>query len=98
MRPSNSRLRQTLRTVFVLAALVLVAGACAPGTTLPPSPTARPAVPPELVLLNGTLIDGTGSDPLPDAVVVIGGGRILAVGPRGSVAVPEGVPAIDVRG
>ncbi len=40
-----------------------------------------------LVLEGGTLIDGTGSPPVADAVVVVEGARIKAVGARGQVDV-----------
>lgn len=51
-----------------------------------------------LVLDGGTLIDGTGADPIPDAVVVVEDGRIRAVGPRGSVRVPQSATVIDTDG
>ena len=96
MRTPGSRFRRILRALPALALLLLSVMACAPGTT--PPPTARPTAPADLILLNGTLIDGTGAAAIPDAILVIGGGRILAAGPRGSVAIPEGVPSIDVEG
>ena len=34
-----------------------------------------------VALVNGTLIDGTGADPVADAVVLVRDGRIAAVGP-----------------
>lgn len=46
---------------------------------LPGSATAR-----DLVLRGVTVIDGTGRPPLPDRDIVIRGGRIAAVGPRGA--------------
>jgi imidazolonepropionase-like amidohydrolase len=51
-----------------------------------------------LALVNGTLIDGTGADPLPDATLVIQEGRIIAVGPRAEVNVPDDAQIIDVQG
>ena len=45
-----------------------------------------------------TIIDGTGRAPLRDAVVVIRGRRISAVGPRSSTKVPHGAKTIDARG
>ena len=51
-----------------------------------------------LALTNGTVIDGTGSDPLPNAVVVINDDRIEAVGPSDKVTVPPNARIIDVRG
>jgi len=45
-----------------------------------------------------TVIDGTGGAPIRNAVVVIEQGRIRAVGPRGSVALPAGAERIDGAG
>ncbi len=54
---------------------------------------------PILVLRGGTLIDGTGSPPLPNAVLVIQGDRILEVGSADDVAIPGQVKqVIDVTG
>ena len=49
-------------------------------------------------LVGGTVVDGTGADSLADAVVVIDGARIAAVGPRRTTAVPDGARVIDARG
>lgn len=49
-------------------------------------------------IVGATLIDGTGAAPLSDAVVVIRGERIAAVGPRASVAVPAGATVVDGAG
>jgi imidazolonepropionase-like amidohydrolase len=51
-----------------------------------------------LVLVNGMLIDGTGSDPVIDAVVVIDGERIVAVGTRAQISIPPNSRTIDVQG
>ncbi|HSG41848.1 MAG TPA: hypothetical protein VLA72_01725 [Anaerolineales bacterium] len=51
-----------------------------------------------LVLVNGTLIDGTGSNPVFDAVIVIDGDIITAVGTRAQVSIPPNTPTIDVQG
>ena len=51
-----------------------------------------------MALVGGTLIDGTGRDPVPDAVVVIEKGRIIAAGPRKQVTIPRGATKIDARG
>ncbi|NTU75939.1 MAG: hypothetical protein HGA86_07440, partial [Anaerolineaceae bacterium] len=53
---------------------------------------------PSLALVNGTLIDGTGSEPVPDAVVLIRDGKILAAGPGAEVAVPDGFEIVDLQG
>ncbi len=53
---------------------------------------------PVLVLQGGTLIDGTGRPPMTDAVVVVEGNRIRAVGRRGQVTVPAGATVIQANG
>jgi imidazolonepropionase-like amidohydrolase len=49
-------------------------------------------------ILGATLIDGNGGPALVNSAVVIQGQRIVAVGPRGSVRVPEGARVIDATG
>src|SRR6185295_6214957 len=50
------------------------------------------------VVVGGTLIDGTGAAPVRDAVVVIDGRKIVAVGRRGEVQVPAGAREISAAG
>lgn len=49
-------------------------------------------------IVGGTLIDGTGGAPVPDAVVVVRDGTIAAAGPRAKVDVPAGARTIDATG
>ena len=51
-----------------------------------------------LALVGGTLIDGTGSAPVPNATVVIQTGRIIAVGPRSKVTIPKQATVVDATG
>lgn len=51
-----------------------------------------------LAISGATLVDGTGGAPVPDAVVVVAGGRITLVGPRASVRIPAGAAVIDAAG
>ena len=51
-----------------------------------------------LVVTGATLIDGTGGEPVKDAVIVMDQGRFIAVGPRGAVAVPPDAKLIDAKG
>jgi imidazolonepropionase-like amidohydrolase len=53
---------------------------------------------PTLALTNGTLIDGTGSSPIPDAVVLIQGDKVLAAGSVDEISIPAGAEVIDVQG
>ncbi len=51
-----------------------------------------------VALVGARLIDGTGADPIADATLVFEGERIVAVGPRGNVAVPPGATVIEADG
>src|ERR1700722_18173054 len=51
-----------------------------------------------LAIVGGTLVDGTGKDPVPDSVVVIEKGQIIAAGPRKDVKIPRGATKVDARG
>ncbi|HEY6176246.1 MAG TPA: amidohydrolase family protein [Kofleriaceae bacterium] len=48
--------------------------------------------------VNARLITGTGAPALADAVVVVDGDRITAVGPRDKVTVPPGARTVDTEG
>ena len=49
-------------------------------------------------LVGGTLIDGYGSKPIRNSVVIVEGERIKAVGQVGSVAIPPGAEVISTEG
>lgn len=51
-----------------------------------------------LAIVGGTLIDGTGAAPVPDAAVVIHNGRIVAAGPRTKVKIPKHANIVDAHG
>jgi imidazolonepropionase-like amidohydrolase len=52
-----------------------------------------PAAP--VAIVGGTLVDGTGRAPIPNAVVIVRDGKIEAAGPRARVPVPAGIDTID---
>ncbi|MFZ0085908.1 MAG: amidohydrolase family protein, partial [Candidatus Acidiferrales bacterium] len=52
----------------------------------------------KIALVGGTLIDGTGHEPITDSVVVIEKGRIVDAGPKSRVKIPGGAQKIDARG
>tara|TARA_B100001123_G_scaffold273992_1_gene304929 strand:+ start:3428 stop:4789 length:1362 start_codon:yes stop_codon:yes gene_type:complete len=74
--------------VFTLC-LVLILTGC--GDNPPPVVESR-----SLALIGGQLIDGTGSAPVTDSIVVIQDGRIESAGPRATTAVPSGAEVIDL--
>ena len=78
-------------SLIILALTAVLVNAC--GT---PTPTAPPVS--TLALINGILIDGTGSEPIPNAAIVIKDGLIFDVGPREKVSIPADAQIIDVNG
>jgi imidazolonepropionase-like amidohydrolase/cyclophilin family peptidyl-prolyl cis-trans isomerase len=51
-----------------------------------------------IAITGATVIDGNGGAPVPDATIVIGAGRITAIGPKASVQIPAGAQTIDAAG
>ncbi len=76
-----------MHSAFGIAVLCTVLGAV--------TFTQQPAV---VAITGGTLIDGNGGAPVPDAVVMVTGNRITAVGPRAANPIPAGATIIDARG
>ena len=62
---------------------------------LPPSLAAQQS-PPITAIRAGTLIDGTGAAPMRNAVIIVRGERIAAVGT--GVAIPKGATVVDLSG
>jgi imidazolonepropionase-like amidohydrolase len=50
------------------------------------------------VFTHATVIDGTGREPLRDATLVVGNGRIADIGPSAKVKTPEGAQVIGLSG
>jgi imidazolonepropionase-like amidohydrolase len=59
---------------------------------------AKPAATKTTAIVGATLIDGRGGAPVPDAVVLVRGEKILAAGPRASVAVPKEADITEAKG
>jgi imidazolonepropionase-like amidohydrolase len=58
----------------------------------------HPAAAEDLALVGGRLLDGYGGPPLEDAVILISGNKITAVGGVGTLDVPSGARVIDTNG
>ena len=74
-------------------------------STVPPTnqpttePRPSPALPTyDLVLRGGTLIDGSGGQPLPNAAVAIRAGRVVAVGPAAMLSFSPETPVRELAG
>jgi imidazolonepropionase-like amidohydrolase len=77
----------------LIAAMLVLTAACGCARAQPADTS-----PAALVIQGATLIDGNGGPVLADAVIVISGGRITAVGPRGGVEVPGEARVEDASG
>jgi imidazolonepropionase-like amidohydrolase/cyclophilin family peptidyl-prolyl cis-trans isomerase len=53
---------------------------------------------PSVAITGATLIDGSGAQPIRDAVIVVSDGRIAAAGRRSAVAIPPDAKTIDASG
>jgi imidazolonepropionase-like amidohydrolase len=79
-------------------AAAVVAGALLVGTLVAAAVAPPARAPKGFAIVGATVLDGTGGPARPDAVVVIEGERIKAVGSRAEVALAKGLRIVDGRG
>jgi hypothetical protein len=88
------------RVALIIGGLFL-AGALGQAQAPPPAPPTPPP-PPQLVLAGGTLIDvtnwGRSARDQQNAIVIVSEGRIVAVGSRADLPIPQGARVIDCTG
>ncbi len=84
-------------TIFWFSAGILLA-ACTHATPVSSPIASQVPIQATLVLMHGTLIDGTGQEPIPDAMVVMDGERIVGVSPTTSEKFAKGTQVIDLEG
>jgi predicted amidohydrolase YtcJ len=83
------------RSLLLVSAIALDGGACA----RPPSPPVPvPPLAPPIAIVDAVLWDGTGRDPVPHAVTLVRGNRILCAGSVGECPVPRNARVVDARG
>jgi imidazolonepropionase-like amidohydrolase len=101
-KPATSRMRyphmrRSLSVPLAVAAVVgLLATACGGGTRPPAHP--GPVAPPSIAIVGATLWDGTGRGPVPNAVTLVRGDRILCAGSAGECLVPKGARVVEAKG
>ena len=59
---------------------------------------AEPPAASTVAIVGAALIDGRGGTAVPDSIVIVRADRIVAVGARHSVAIPQGAEVVDARG
>ena len=84
------------RNCFPVAAAVV--GAALALFTLNPDAQQAPPIGAAIAFTNARIIDGTGRPAIEKGTLIIGGGRVIAVGPVGSTPVPAGAQRIDASG
>jgi imidazolonepropionase-like amidohydrolase len=62
------------------------------------TPVPKTEIDGDLVIHHGTIIDGSGAEPIANGLIVVEDGRITAVGAEGAFAIPEGIEVIDAQG
>src|SRR5204862_4589242 len=87
---NRTTLRMSALAVGTLLALATLAS--------PPSLAQAPAGGATVAFTNARIIDGTGRAPIDRGTLVVSGGRVTAVGPAGSTAIPAGAQRIDASG
>ena len=88
----NCRSPLVLSAVLTAFVAIFAAPGCGDGSLSPEQ------APPPITILGAKLIDGSGGEPIDDAVIVVRGTRIETVGPRSHAPVPKGGEIIDGRG
>jgi imidazolonepropionase-like amidohydrolase len=87
-------MRPTVKLCLLLLVLVLIIS----GSFFTSSVSSQTRSATVKALVGGTLIDGYGSKPIRNSVVIVEGERIKAVGQVGSLAIPAGAEVISTEG
>jgi imidazolonepropionase-like amidohydrolase len=88
-------MRKSARTILLIIAVIYLSITCSESTTIPTTNGAQNST---IAITNGFLVDGTGSGPLANAVIIIRDTRIDSVGTDSTLAVPAGAQVIDAGG
>lgn len=71
---------------------------CALAATLSTAILSAPLYADDIAITGAAVIDGTGRAPLRDSTILVSGDRIISVGPRSQVVIPDGFSVIDAKG
>jgi imidazolonepropionase-like amidohydrolase len=81
-------------TCRALAGLILLAAA----RLATPAEDAAPHPPTITAYVGATLIDGSGTDPIADSIIVVQGDRITSLGRQSEIEVPHGAARVSLKG
>ena len=81
-----------LHRTWALSLCLLVIAACESATVAPDEG------PEPITIVGATLVDGSGTAPIEDSVIVVRGARIESIGSRSDTATPEGGEVVDGTG
>ncbi|MBC7365078.1 MAG: amidohydrolase family protein, partial [Candidatus Aminicenantes bacterium] len=81
--------------IFILVAMLTLATQLIAQANVSNDQMVKPKL---IAIVGGTLIDGTGKEPLANSVVIIEGDKIKAAGPASKIKVPEGAEKIEAAG
>jgi imidazolonepropionase-like amidohydrolase len=96
-RPHCAGRRLARRLGSVRAGILLAVAAALPDAGRAQDAPAAPAdTAAAHIVLVGRLVDGRGGPPLVDQAIVVRGERIVAVGPRATIAAPAGARVVDL--
>src|SRR6185312_13648510 len=91
-------MRLLIWTILLLASAVLVSAQPSTKSLREVNKVAQPPATSVIAIVGASLIDGRGGAIVRDAVVVIRGEQIAAVGKQGEVKIPSGAEVIDAKG
>lgn len=83
-------MKRTMKHWVAIVLLPVMLFACSPNSATQDSAY--------IAFTGATIIDGSGSDPITDGVLVVRDGRIVAIGTREQIKLPENVEIRDVEG
>ena len=87
-----------MSSLRILSAVAVIGSLAVTVAGMQQRPIGRSTPSRPLALVGGTLIDGTGSAPLRNSVVMIRGERIERIGTTASLPVPDGYEAVSTEG
>jgi imidazolonepropionase-like amidohydrolase len=94
-------MKQTMRIRILLLSLIVASASAATQRSISMrevNEAAKPGANQTIAIVGATLIDGRGGSPVNDAVVIVRGEKIVAVGARAAITIPKAAALIEAGG